>query len=606
MTWTRRSYAAIAALGILSASLVGARSTYSQYAPGGAAVKGIVKSSDGKAMEGVTVSVRGEGKTFISTVFTDVQGAFLLPRLEKGQYDLWAQAVGFDEARAIVNVADGPTQQGGPLELKPLKDFHTQLSASEWITSLPEADPKDLRMKQALITECTGCHQIGYPLQNRFDAAGWNTIVTMMTKIQGSGGYMPANPKVNPVIEAYREEIVAYLARVRGPDSTLVPKLLPRPTGEAENVLITEFDLPRPEQPDSILTHNGSIWSDGIPSRYSGRAAHDVVPTSDGNAYFSDDVSPVRTIGKIDAKTGKVTDYRVSDKDGNLISTHGIAKAPNGFLWMNAAPLDTFMSFDPETEKFHNYPRPEGTPGIGGNIAVDSKGNVWATTSQGAVKMDPKTGAHTFYKAVSVQGTTTYGITIDSEDKAWFCMPGNDTVGVVDQHGNVSEVKLPRMTEDFFTDKDRELTAKFTAMDLKSGGEWGPVSSKGPRRLAADPKGNYVWVSDTWANQVERIDIHTKEVKEYTMLHRWSEPYSAAVDKNHMVYINMLGRDAFAKLDPNTGQITEFQLPSRGTETRWISTDNNADPTIWVSYNRINRVARIQYRKASELQSDLQ
>ncbi len=540
-------------------------------------------------------------------MFTDPQGAFLLPRLEKGKYDLWAQAVGFLEARTTVNVADGSTQAVETLELKPLKDFHTQLSASEWIASLPETDPKDLRMKQVLITECTGCHQIGYPLQNRFDAAGWNTIVTMMTKIQGSGGYVPANPKVNPVIEAYRDEIVAYLARVRGPDSTLVPKLLPRPTGEAENVVITEFDLPRYRtavipSPDAQWQH--LVGRDSL-KIFGAGPYMTLFRGQDGSVYFSDDVSPVRTIGKLDGKTGKVTDYKVPDKNGDLIGTHGMATAPNGFLWVNAAPLDTFMSFDPETEKFHNYPRPEGTPGVGGNIAVDSKGNVWATTNQGAAKMDPKTGVHTFYKAVSAQGTTTYGITIDSEDKAWFCMPGNDTVGVVDQHGNVSEVKLPPMKENFFTDKDRELTAKFTAMDLKSGGEWGPVSSKGPRRLAADPKGNYVWASDTWANQVERIDIHTKEVKEYTMPHAWSEPYSAAVDRNHMVYINMLGRDAFARLDPNTGQITEFQLPSRGTETRWISTDNNVDPTIWVSYNRINRVARIQYRKASELQSQL-
>jgi streptogramin lyase len=310
-------------------------------------------------------------------------------------------------------------------------------------------------------------------------------------------------------------------------------------------------------------------------------------------------------MGKIDTKTGKVTDYKVQDKDGKLISTHGIAVAPNGFLWMNAGPLNTFLSFDPETATFHNYPRPEGTPGVGGNIAVDSKGIVWATTNQGAVKLDPKTGAHTFYKSVTVQGTTTYGITIDSEDNAWYCEPGNDTVEEVDQKGNVSEVKFPPMKENFFTDKDRDLMAKFFALDLKSGGEWGPVGSKGPRRLSADPKGNYVWVSDTWANQVERIDIHTKEVKEYTMLHPWSQPYAAAVDKNHMVYINLLGRDSFARIDPNSGQITEFQLPSRGTETRWIRTDNNSDPTIWVSYNRINRIARIQYRKSSDLQSQL-
>ena len=109
----RSSHVVLVVLGAMLAGFLGARSAYSQYAPGGAAVKGTVKSSDEKAMEGVTVSVRGEGKTFISTVFTDQRGVFLLPRLEKGKYDLWAQAVGFGEARATVNVADGPTQQMG-------------------------------------------------------------------------------------------------------------------------------------------------------------------------------------------------------------------------------------------------------------------------------------------------------------------------------------------------------------------------------------------------------------------------------------------------------------------------------------------------------------
>ncbi len=606
MTRNKSAYVLIVMLGAILAGLFGARTTYSQYAPGGAAVKGTV-TLDGKGAEGVTVSVRGEGKAFISTVFTDPRGTFLLPRLEKAKYDLWAQAVGFGEARTTVNVVDGPTQQIAPLELKSEKDFHTQLSAEEWIASLPETDPKDVRMKEIIIGECTGCHQIGYPLQNRFDQAGWNTMITMMTKIQGSGGYMPQNPKVNPVIDAYREEIAAYLAKVRGPNSpALVPKLLPRPTGDAANVVITEFDLPRPEQPDSILTHNGSIWSDGIPSRYSGRASHDVVPADDGNSYFSDDVSPVRTMGKIDVRTGKVTDYKVQDSKGNLIGTHGIVKAPSGFIWMNAQPLNTFMSFDPETGTFHNYPRPEGTPGVGGNLAVDSKGNVWATTNQGAVRMDPNTGIHTFYKAVDLMGSGTYGITIDSEDKAWFAEPGNNSVGVVDTHGNVTQVKLPDKKGDYWTDKDRELTAKYIAEDIKVGGEFAPPLDKCPRRLSADPKGNYVWVADTYADMIERIDIHTKEVKEYTVPHRWSEPYSTWVDKNHMVWINMIGRDAIAKFDPNTEQFTEYQLPTRGTETRWVRADDKTEtPTIWTPYNRVNRIARIQFRKTADLQSQL-
>ena len=88
------------------------------------------------------------------------------------------------------------------------------------------------------------------------------------------------------------------------------------------------------------------------------------------------------------------------------------------------------------------------------------------------------------------------------------------------------------------------------------------------------------------------------------MPHPWSEPYATAVDKNHMVWINMLGRDAVARFDPKTETFTEFQLPTRGTETRWVAIDDSTDPpTVWVPYNRVNRIARIQFRKSSEMQA---
>jgi streptogramin lyase len=329
----------------------------------------------------------------------------------------------------------------------------------------------------------------------------------------------------------------------------------------------------------------------------------DIAWDADGNAYFSDDVSPVRTFGTVDSKTGTVTNYKQTDKEGNLIGTHGILTAPSGLVWMNAQPLNTFLSFDPQTSEFHNYARPAGTAGVGGNVAIDSKGNVWATTSEGAVRMDPKTGTHTFYKA-DVKGCGTYGITIDAEDQAWFAEQGCNAVGVVDRQGIVSRVKFPDKQADYFTDKDRTLTAKFLAEGVNVGSEYAPPLTKGPRRLSADPRGNYVWVADTFSNQIERIDIHTRQVKEYSMPHAWSEPYATAVDKNHMVWINMLGRDAVARFDPATETFTEIQLPTRGTETRWVAVDNSTDPpTVWLPYNRVNRIARIQFRKDPAVQA---
>src|SRR5262245_30091972 len=57
---------------------------------------GTIKSAAGANMEGITVSARGVGKTFTTSVFTDAAGEFYFPQLDGGKYKVWAQAVGFE------------------------------------------------------------------------------------------------------------------------------------------------------------------------------------------------------------------------------------------------------------------------------------------------------------------------------------------------------------------------------------------------------------------------------------------------------------------------------------------------------------------------------
>ena len=99
---------------VLTAALTGLFAvavTFAQYASAGPSLTGIVTSSDGKPLEGVTVSIRGEGKTYVTTVFTDQQGVYLTPRLDQGQVKLWAQAVGFSSARANLTVGRGESSR---------------------------------------------------------------------------------------------------------------------------------------------------------------------------------------------------------------------------------------------------------------------------------------------------------------------------------------------------------------------------------------------------------------------------------------------------------------------------------------------------------------
>ncbi len=572
--------------------------TYSQNAAGGNVLQGIVKSSDGKPMEGVTVSIRGVGKTYTTSVFTQADGTFLSPRLEKNKYRIWAQAVGFEPAQTDVQISDQPAKVN--LEVAPMTDFHKQLSGAEYVYSLPETDPGDRRMKEIFVRTCTDCHPVSYPLQNRFDQKGWGIIINQMS----FGGYPREGATPNAMMLAYKDELAAFLAKVRGPDSApLVPKPFARPTGEAARAVITEYDLPRPADPESLLRHDGTDWAEGTPSRWLGRGQHDVAIDKAGMVWFSDDTVPDRTLGKLDPLTGKVTAYKMADKDGNAVSTHSVVIAQDGMLWVTNQTEGGVSMFDPETEKFTRFPKPDYIPRAGQRAnAIDLKGNVWIQLVGGVAKLEPKTGKYTFI--ASGQPTTdTYGLTVDKDNNIWFSSPGYDTVWMIDQKNNnkVTTLTVPPLKVSLANDRDRELSS--TVRHSEAGST--PIQ-KGPRRMTADPNGNYLWIAEYFSDQLLRIDIHTKEMKEYDLPYRFSQPYTTNVDREHNVWINMLDRDAVAKFNPTTEQFTEIQMPTRGTEIRQTAPDDSTNPvSIWVPYDRTTKIARIQIRSSSEMQAPL-
>ncbi len=569
-----------------------AQNISSQSASPSGVLSGSVRSSDGKPLEGVGVSARAKGETFTTTVYTDESGRYSFPALHGGQYKVWAQAIGFETSSAEAGLADGSIKPVD-LTLATLGDFHKQLSGTEWAASLPEDTPGDRRMKTVFINNCSGCHQVSFLLQNRFDAAGWGAVITLMEKMQ-SIGYVPENVVANPVIHAYKQELAEYLGRVRGPgDSTLHLKLLPRPTGEAARIVVTEYDLSRPDMPGWIMEHNGTDWSEGTPSRWDGRAAHDVAIDKGGYVWFADDATPERTLGKLDPRTGRIAEYKLADENNAAESSHAVLFDKMGNIWFANGTEGSPTKFDPETGKFFRYPRPKDFPFSGDFITLDTKGNVWSPDREGAFKLDPQTGKYTNFSLRP--GKANYDIAADNEERVWISQPGGNDMELVDSRtGKIEQVDLkPVVSQDYeVTAKDRELSASLgltpnTATPLE----------KGPRRSAADRDGDLIWVCEFFADRIAKIDARSKKVTEYPLPHRFSQPYSATVAKDHTVWITMLNSDRIAKFDPTTEKFTEYQLPTRGTEIRHIQVDSSTNPpTVWLPYDRTNKIARIQFR----------
>ena len=108
--------------------------------------------------------------------------------------------------------------------------------------ALPEDTEADANIKRIFHNQCTGCHTPGYPLQFKFDEAGWNKIINLMKVVAGTGEYPGPNAKANGIIEYNQKELAAYLARARGPGETSMKfKDRPRPTGEAARVVWTDL-----------------------------------------------------------------------------------------------------------------------------------------------------------------------------------------------------------------------------------------------------------------------------------------------------------------------------------------------------------------------------
>jgi hypothetical protein len=122
-------------------------------------------------MAGVTISARANGSNITTSVFTDADGVYYFPKLSGGPYDMWAQATGYDAARAELQMAEAVTHQD--FSMKTTDDVAPQLTGDQWLASLPEDTREDRRMKEVLRLNCVGCHTPAFPLQNRFDEKGW-------------------------------------------------------------------------------------------------------------------------------------------------------------------------------------------------------------------------------------------------------------------------------------------------------------------------------------------------------------------------------------------------------------------------------------------------
>ena len=428
---TKQRFMGVMLAGLLAMGLFAMPDPVNAQSSSSAALTGQVSSQEEGNMEGVLVTARRDGAKFTVTVVSDAQGKYSFPadRLEPGQYSVRIRAVGYELPNAgPVTVAAGRTAELD-LRLTKAADLAYQLSNGEWLASFPGT-----HQQKEMFLGCVSCHTLERIVRSRYTAAEFAQVVNRMRtyaqgstplrpqRRQGSGQGMGA-PTGNQNERAIRLGEYAATVNLSSTSKWEYPlKTLPRPTGKGTRVIITEFDLPRPETlpHDAIVDKDGMVWYGDFGSQY---------------------------LGMLNPKTGEIKEYPIPlTKPGAATGFLDMNFDPDGNIWLGMMMQGVMQRFNPRTGTFQNWKNPKYDQGDAARTAMvtpnrmDVDGKVWVgaddeyqvdITSGEWVAIDYKKGRSPSEPNYNDR-ISSYGVAVDSQNNFYGLNLGNTYVTRVD------------------------------------------------------------------------------------------------------------------------------------------------------------------------------
>jgi streptogramin lyase len=578
-----RRHIVVAALVTACLATVGYQHVMSQA--GEASLTGVVTSEAEGSMEGVLVSAKAVGSTVRVTVVTDRQGRYVFPRerLMPGRYQLSIRATGYELGDSGPAQVTANTTTVSNLRLQKTTDLGAQLMNAEWIASWPGSSDE-----KQYASNCVACHSLEPVTRSRHDARQWLAVLARMSlHPNGSSLLMPFDSPSSP---KYADHLGAYAAQAtptaggkvddEGVPSVVSPrqaaqaeylasinlgsdraattwkyalKPFPRPTGDETRVIITEYDLPRRStQPhDATVDAEGMVWFEDFGDNW---------------------------VGRLNPKTGEVKEWPVPATrpfppfhPGSL----DIALDRDGNAWVAMMRQASVAKFDKKTEKVTTYGLPPEYQQLGATaimVAPTSTGDVWlARLMQGGGAamdspaasvhlLDPKTGGMKNYPVPS----GVYGLEALPNGNAMVFSLGGGVIVEVDAKTGHNTVYTP------------------------------PTKSAGPRRGVVDVYGN-AWFAEYRAGQIGRFDPKTKAFNEWTIpQYGPADPYAVAVDKNGEAWSGGMYTDYLFRLNPATGKVTKYLMPTVNVNVRRVDVDGSARPAVWVGANHHAKIIKME------------
>lgn len=518
---------------------------------------GTIKDNEGELMEGVLVRVTDDVMGVSESVYTNLQGQYILVTKLQGTLKLRARSPYFKDAKTTVEIAASGTSKED-LAMFPMTsdvEISESLPAAYHFGNLPfeSGDDKDFNRYQ-FQRDCLSCHQMGNPFTRQpRTAESWSVTIERMHRMVGN---------FDSVLRDRRSEILA--AGFDGKPISVRPVF---PLDETlSNTKIYEYMLDRAFVPHDSISHptNGLI--------YTVDQALDHMVITDPNTGQSDYV--MQAGGRaMEYRKGETPAEQTVIGEFNPGSRHGPhsldLNSKDGKYYVTNAGSRSIGVFNPETNEWEPSHAISAETGAvyPHTIRVDQKGMVWFTLagSEHVGRLNPENGKfdiislpHAVSGGIS-GGTQPYGVDINPiDDTMWYGRLFGDKVGKVDSD-----------------------TLEITEYDS-------PV--RGPRRMHFDKEG-ILWITGYSEGELARVDVTKGFESTVYPMPEFAEgyrpaPYALGVHPDTQdIWLNENMTDRVYRFIPAEERFVVYPIPLAGTYTRDMTF--SADGQVCLSNNPI-------------------
>jgi len=409
---------------------------------------------------------------------------------------------------------------------------------------------------KANFINCVSCHTLERVMKSTYNADEFVAVIARMN------GYAQVSQPIKPQRrvdqsraanpERFRKaaEYFATVNLSNGPRWEYELKTLPRVRGRGTNVVITEYDLPRPTiEPHDVIVVNGTVWYSNFGEQY---------------------------LGRLDPKTGQHREYAMPVlKEGFPTGNLDLNTDREGNLWLGMMYQAGIARFDPRTESFRIWQLPPERNRADSQLNMVTNqqhvdGKIWMNDAGPStlLRLDLETGKFEEFDPMSV-------------------LPGGKS------NYSIYDVRSDSQNNAYVTDFQRNYLVRVDAKTLKfTAYQTGTPFSRN-RRGRLDDQDRF-WFAQYRGNKVTMFDTKAEKVQEWPLPTRHTHPYDVVTDKNGEAWTGGMTTDRIVRLDPRTGQAVEYPLP-RDTNMRRAFVDNTTNPpTFWVGSNHGASIVRVE------------